>query len=32
VLSHDPAWKGFVYDPAFFAPMTDDELAAEGWE
>lgn len=30
-LRDHPAWKDFVYDPAIFAPMTDEELAAEGW-
>lgn len=32
VLSHNAAWQGFAYDPATFAPMTDAELAEEGWE
>jgi prevent-host-death family protein len=27
-----PEWRGFTYDPALFAPMTDAELAEEGWE
>jgi prevent-host-death family protein len=27
-----PEWRNFVYDPAVFAPMTDAELAEEGWE
>ncbi len=32
-LLHDvPEWRGFVYDRAVFAPMTDVELAEEGWE
>lgn len=26
-----PGWASFEYDPAIFAPMTDAELAAEGW-
>ena len=24
-------WKRFAYDPAIFAPMTDEELKDEGW-
>lgn len=24
-------WKPGSYDPAIFAPMTDEEMAAEGW-
>ena len=31
VLSDDPGWHGFVYDPSVFAPMTDAELLEEGW-
>ena len=31
LLGQDPAWKGFTFDPALFAPMTDAELAEEGW-
>jgi prevent-host-death family protein len=31
VLRNDPAWRDFVYDPALFAPMSDAELATEGW-
>ncbi len=27
-----PEWRGFTCDPALFAPMTDAELAEEGWE
>jgi prevent-host-death family protein len=27
-----PEWKDFTYDPAIFAPMTDEEMKAEGWE
>lgn len=27
-----PGWEGFKYDPALFAPMTDEDLKAEGWE
>jgi hypothetical protein len=26
-----PGWENFVYDPAIFAPMTDEELREEGW-
>jgi prevent-host-death family protein len=25
-------WENFTYDSAIFAPMTDDEITAEGWE
>ncbi len=25
------AWEGFVYDHAIFAPLTEAELEAEGW-
>lgn len=32
VLRSDPAWAGWTYDPGVFAPMTDAELKAEGWE
>jgi prevent-host-death family protein len=31
LLRNDPAWREFVYDPRLFAPMTDAELAEEGW-
>lgn len=31
ILKTLPGWKDFVYDPAVFAPMTDEEMAAEGW-
>jgi prevent-host-death family protein len=31
-LRDSPEWKDFVYDPAIFAPMTDEELKEEGWE
>jgi prevent-host-death family protein len=31
LLSNDPAWRGFSYDPALFAPMSDQDLAEEGW-
>ena len=26
-----PGWAAFRYDPAVLAPMTDAELAEEGW-
>lgn len=26
-----PRWREFVYDPAIFRPMTDAEMADEGW-
>ena len=26
-----PGWREFRYDPKLFAPMTDAELAEEGW-
>lgn len=26
-----PGWEGFHYDPVAFAPMTDQEIADEGW-
>lgn len=26
-----PAWRDFVYDPAIFAPMTDEQMRDEGW-
>lgn len=26
-----PGWSDYIYDPSVFAPMTDSELAAEGW-
>jgi prevent-host-death family protein len=26
-----PGWRDFAFDPAVFAPLTDEELAAEGW-
>lgn len=31
VLRQDSAWRDFIYDPATFAPMTDEERAEEGW-
>ena len=27
-----PELDGFAYDPGLFSPMTDAELAEEGWE
>ena len=27
-----PEWKDFIFDPAIFAPMTDEELREQGWE
>lgn len=32
ILCQDPAWRDFSYDPAVFAPMSDEELKEEGWE
>jgi prevent-host-death family protein len=26
-----PGWSDYIYDPSIFAPMSDSELAAEGW-
>ena len=26
-----PGWENFKYDPAIFAPMTDEEMREEGW-
>ncbi len=26
-----PGWAGFRYDPVAFAPMTEQEMADEGW-
>ena len=31
ILRREPGWANFVYDQAVFAPMTDEEMAAEGW-
>ena len=31
ILSQEPGWQGFVYDPGLFAPLDDAELAEEGW-
>jgi prevent-host-death family protein len=27
-----PGWEHVAFDPALFAPMTDEELREEGWE
>ena len=27
-----PEWRSFTYDASLFAPMTDADLAEEGWE
>lgn len=32
LLRSMPGWSTFTYDPTLFAPLGDDELAAEGWE
>jgi antitoxin (DNA-binding transcriptional repressor) of toxin-antitoxin stability system len=32
LLRDVPGWQAFSYDAAVFAPLTDEELAAEGWE
>lgn len=26
-----PGWENFVFDPAVFAPMTEEAMKAEGW-
>jgi prevent-host-death family protein len=26
-----PGWENFKYDPAIFAPLTDEEMEEEGW-
>jgi len=31
ILKTLPGWENFVYDPSIFAPMTDEEMEAEGW-
>lgn len=31
VLSDVPGWANFTYDPAIFAPLSDQEMADEGW-
>jgi len=30
-LRRFPEWRDFKYDPSVFAPMSDEELADEGW-
>jgi prevent-host-death family protein len=30
--SRQPGWENVTFDPAMFAPMTDEELKEEGWE
>lgn len=27
-----PGWENFEYDPSVFAPMTEAEMKAEGWD
>lgn len=27
-----PGWENFVFDPEVFAPMTEEEMKAEGWD
>ena len=29
---HWPGWESYRFDPALFAPLTDEELREEGWE
>ncbi len=31
ILHGQPGWENFVFDPTVFAPMSDAELAEEGW-
>lgn len=31
VLRRLPVWREFRFDSAIFAPMSDDEMAEEGW-
>ena len=31
LLAQQPGWRDFRYDPALFAPLTDQELEEEGW-
>ncbi|HET6237712.1 MAG TPA: hypothetical protein VFE41_22550 [Acetobacteraceae bacterium] len=31
LLRTPPGWRDFAFDPSVFAPLTDEELAAEGW-
>jgi prevent-host-death family protein len=26
-----PRWRDFTFDPSVFAPLADEELAADGW-
>jgi prevent-host-death family protein len=26
-----PGWSDYTYDPSVFSPMSESELAAEGW-
>ncbi len=30
-LRDRPGWENYVFDPAVFAPMTEEEMKAEGW-
>lgn len=30
-LRRHPGWENFVFDPSVFAPMTEEEMKAEGW-
>ena len=30
-LRRRPGWETFTFDPAVFAPMTEEEMRAEGW-
>jgi hypothetical protein len=27
-----PGWETFEYDPSIFAPLTDEQMKAEGWD
>lgn len=31
ILRRLPEWRDFTYDPSVFAPLTEHELAEEGW-
>jgi len=31
ILRNAPGWQDFAYNPALFAPLSDEELAEEGW-
>ncbi len=31
ILRGQPGWADFVFDPGVFAPLSDAELADEGW-